>query len=68
MSSDSKKHKIITKTPDLLVKPCVTIMCHNDEFSYTMIWVNCLLKDSEFFILFAENSQSFSKFPLFPFS
>ena len=32
-------------------------MCRNDEFSWTMSWVGCLLKDSELFILFAENSQ-----------
>ena len=35
----------------------VTIMCRNDELSLTMSWVGCLLKDSELFILFAENSQ-----------
>ena len=32
-------------------------MCRNDELSSTMSWVSCLLKDSELFILFAENSQ-----------
>ena len=32
-------------------------MCCNDELSSTMSWVDCLLKDSELFILFAENSQ-----------
>ena len=32
-------------------------MCRNDELSLTMSWVGCLLKDSELFILFAENSQ-----------
>ena len=35
----------------------VTIMCGNDELSSLMSWVGCLLKDSESFILFAENSQ-----------
>ena len=59
-------HKIVNKTPDLLVKPFVTIMCHNDELSYTMIRVNCLLKDSEFFILFAENSQILLKISIIP--
>ena len=32
-------------------------MCRNDELSSTMSWVGCLQKDSELFILFAENSQ-----------
>ena len=36
---------------------CVSIICCNDELSLTMSWVGCLLKDSEIFILFAENSQ-----------
>ena len=31
--------------------------CPNDELNSTMIWVGCLLTDSELFILFAENSQ-----------
>ena len=35
----------------------VTIMCRNDELSLTMSWVGCLLKNSELFVLFAENSQ-----------
>ena len=35
---------------------CVTIMCRNDKLSSTMSWVGCLQKDSELFILFAENS------------
>ena len=38
-------------------------MCCNDEFSLMMSWVGYLLKDSEIFILFAENrpnpSQNF---------
>ena len=34
-----------------------SIICHNDELSSTMSWVDLLLKDSELFILFAENSQ-----------
>ena len=32
-------------------------MCGNDELSLTMSWVGALLKDSELFVLFAENSQ-----------
>ena len=32
-------------------------MCRNDELSLTMSWAGCLLKDSELFILFSENSQ-----------
>ena len=39
------------------MKTIVTIMCRNDELSLRMSWVGCLLKDSELFILFAENSQ-----------
>ena len=45
---------------------CVTIMCHNDELSWTMSWVDCLLKDSELFILFAENSQILLKISIIP--
>ena len=32
-------------------------MWRNDELSWMMSWVGCLLNDSELFILFAENSQ-----------
>ena len=35
----------------------VTIRCQNNEMSSTKSWVGCLLKVSELFILFAENSQ-----------
>ena len=35
----------------------VTIICRNDELSWKMSWVGCLLKDSELFILFTENNQ-----------
>ena len=35
----------------------MTIICCNEKLSLTMSWVGCLLKDSELFILFAENSQ-----------
>ena len=41
-------------------------MCHNDELSSTMSWVGCLLKDSELFILFAENSQILLKISVIP--
>jgi hypothetical protein len=44
----------------------VTIMCCNDELSSTMSWVGCLLKDSEIFILFAENSQILLKISVIP--
>ena len=44
----------------------VTIMSPNDELSSTMNWVGCLLKDSELFILFAENSQILFKISVFP--
>ena len=44
----------------------VTIMCRNDKLSSTMSWVNCFLKDSEFFILFAENSQMLLKISVIP--
>ena len=32
-------------------------MCRSDELSSSMSCVGCLLKDSELFILFAENRQ-----------
>ena len=41
-------------------------MCRNDELSSTMSWVGCLLKDSELFILFEENSQILLNFFLIP--
>ena len=41
-------------------------MCRNDELSYTMSWVGYLLKDSELFILFAENSQILLKISVIP--
>ena len=44
----------------------VTIICCNDELSWTMSWVGCLLKDSELFILFAENSQILLKISVIP--
>ena len=45
---------------------CVSIMCRNDELSSMMSWVGCLLKDSELFILFAENSQILLKISVIP--
>ena len=47
-----------------LLSIIVTIMYHNDELSSTMNWVNCLLKDSEPFILSEEIAKSFSTFLL----
>ena len=44
----------------------VTIMCHNDELSSIMSWVGCILKDSELFILFADNSQILLKISVIP--
>ena len=44
----------------------VTIICRNDELSSTMSWVGCLLKDSELFILFAENIQILLKASVIP--
>jgi len=44
----------------------LTIMCHNDELSSTMSWVGWLLKDSELFILFAENRQIRLKISVIP--
>ena len=47
------------------IQICVTIMCRHDELSSTMSWVGCLLKDSELFILFAENNQILLKISVF---
>ena len=41
-------------------------MCRNDELSSMMSWVGCLLKESELFILFAENSQTLLKIFVIP--
>ena len=45
---------------------CVTVMCGNDELNSTMTWVGCLLKDTELFIQFAENSQILLKISVIP--
>ena len=47
-------------------KTIVTIMCSNDELSWTMSWVGCLLIDSTLFILFAENNQILLKISVIP--
>ena len=47
-------------------KTFVTIMCRNDELRLAMSWVGCLLKDSELFVLFAENSQFLLKIYAIP--
>ncbi len=44
----------------------VTIMCRNDELSSTMSWVGCLQKDSELFVLFAENGEILLKISVVP--
>ena len=44
----------------------VTVICRNDELSWTMSWVGCLLIDSVLFILFAENSQILLKISVTP--
>ena len=44
----------------------VAIICRNDELSSTMSWVGCLLKDSDLFILIAENSQNLLKISVIP--
>ena len=41
-------------------------MCWNDELSLTMSWVGFLLRDSELFILLAENSQIPLKISVIP--
>ena len=48
--------------------PCIfcTIMCHNDELSSAMSWIDCLLTDSELFISFTENSQILLKIYVIP--
>ena len=44
----------------------VTIMCRNDELSAMMSCIGCLLKDSELFVLFVENSQILLKISVIP--
>ena len=41
-----------------------SIICRNDELSWTMSWVGCLLKDSDVLIIFAVNSQILSVIPI----
>ena len=43
-----------------------SIICRNDDLSSTMSRVGCLLKYSELFILFSENSQILSKISVIP--
>ena len=43
-----------------------SIICQNDELSSTMRWVSCLLKDSQLFILCAENRQILLKICVIP--
>ena len=41
-------------------------MGHNNEMSLMMSWVGCLVKDSECFVLFAENKQILLKISVIP--
>ena len=41
-------------------------MCCNDELNSKMSWVGSLLKDSELFIVFAENNQILLKISVIP--
>ena len=50
----------------MLFSTIESIICRNDELNSTMSWVGCLLKDSELFILFAENSQILLKISVIP--
>ena len=63
---NKKVEKIDTLFYPKLVESYVTIMCRNDELNSTLSWVGCLLKDSELFILFAENSQILPKISVIP--
>ena len=56
----------ISRMSSYVAGTSVTIMSPNDELSSTMNWVGCLLKDSELFILFAENSQILVKISVLP--
>ena len=42
------------------------LLCDNYELSSMTSWVGCLLKDSDLFILFAENSQIHVKISVIP--
>ena len=44
------------------------IICHNDELSSSLTWVDCLQMDWEDFILLAESNQILLKFILLSFS
>jgi ABC-type Na+ efflux pump permease subunit len=41
-------------------------MCRKDELKSMMSWVGCLLKDTELFVLFAENNQILLKISVIP--
>ena len=42
------------------------IICHNDELSSSLGWLDCLLTDSEVFILSAEINQILLKISFIP--
>ena len=48
------------------VETSVAIICHNDELSSSLGWLDCLLTDSEVFILSAEISQLLLKIYFIP--
>ena len=51
------------------VETSVAIICHNDELSSSLRWLDCLLTDSEVFLSYLQKlTKYFSKFLLFPFS
>ena len=58
--------KVVRGGKSVIRKSCVTIMCRNDELSSTMSRVGCLPKDSELFILFAEDCQILLKISVIP--
>ena len=57
ISQQISKPFLQTVSWNLIFKRIVTIMCDNDELSLTMSWVGCLIKGSELYILFTENTQ-----------
>ena len=48
------------------VETSVAIICHNDELSSSLRWLDCLLTDSEVFILSAEINQVLLKISFIP--
>ena len=50
------------------VEIIAAIICHNDELSLSLSWLDYLLTDSEVLTYLQKLTKSFSKFILFPFS